>query len=207
MVDWCIYLHEWLIRMVNVGKYTSLLGTGMINIAHVPSIVWNLTSSPYWTSQNFRLISPGGVYASYETFGSQSQFAEEWVHMTCQRILHGDVLYSEPLGLLKWCLHTLPSWNFFYTSWNSYWAATFSPSPTRKKQKKHSSSINTHFSLLLVFFHIFWACEFFKSKPPPIVDVTWPIWSELSSAHTVVRFRCPQHSWPNETRWGHGLVS
>ena len=61
----------------------------MINIAHVPSIVWNLTSSPYWKLKltqklqiDFTWWRVCLLWNLSAAAAGQSQFAEEWVHMS-----------------------------------------------------------------------------------------------------------------------------
>ena len=103
---------------------------------------------------------------------------------------------SEPLGLLKWYHHHEPSFTLPKIWLQHVWI------PSRKTENKKKLIFNKHitFCYFVSSLDTFWACDFLKSKPPHLwCDASG---SELSSAHTVVRFRCPQHSWPNETRWG-----
>ena len=75
--------------------------------------------------------------------------------------------------------------------------------PSRETENKHI--FNKHTSLFVTLFHlwILFGPVIFWNLNHPIFDVTHlkrgQSWARI---HTVVRFRCPQHSWPKETRWG-----
>ena len=55
--DWCIYLHEWLIFMVNVGKYTSPMDSMGHGVFHWPSFWRWLVMKKLWTQATSLTLS------------------------------------------------------------------------------------------------------------------------------------------------------